>query len=223
MSTSRWILSFPLILTLGCASAPAPAPTQPPPAESAPPGGTTVEVERMGTPPPASEPPVASAPPVAVGVDPSPVPTGARPGAAPPDRVPMPDPARPASAPAPSTARTTQASARTAKPASTPAKPAPAPAKPPAGSAPVPAAPSGSYSGPDPCKLAVDGDSPVDKACREGGIKAAKTAMKSLLKDARANGARFDCDDCHINEEDYAQLSQGTDEKFAKLLAAARK
>ena len=63
----------------------------------------------------------------------------------------------------------------------------------------------------------------MDKACREGGIKSAKTAMKALLKDARANGARFDCDDCHINEEDYAQLSQGTDEKFAKLLAAARK
>ena len=67
----------------------------------------------------------------------------------------------------------------------------------------------------------MDGDSPVDKACREGGLKAAKTAMKGLLKDARANGARFDCDDCHINEEDYAQLSQGTDEKFAKLLAAS--
>jgi hypothetical protein len=130
----------------------------------------------------------------------------------------MPDPARPASAPAPSTARTTQASARTAS------KPAPAPAKPPAGGAPVPPAASGpSYTGPDPCKLAVDGDSPVDKACREGGIKAAKTAMKSLLKDARTNGVRFDCDDCHINEEDYAQLSQGTDEKFARLLAAARK
>jgi hypothetical protein len=102
--------------------------------------------------------------------------------------------------------------------------PGPAAAKAARGGRPVTPGRTGPYyTGPDPCKLAVDGDSPVDKACREGGIKAAKTAMKSLLKDARTNGVRFDCDDCHINEEDYAQLSQGTDEKFARLLAAARK
>jgi hypothetical protein len=198
MSTSRWILSFPLLLTLGCASAPAPAPVEPATATPAPPPpATTVEVEQVTAPPPASDPPMASAPPVAVAAGPSPMQTtGARPASA-----------RAATKPAPAPA---------------PARPAPAPA--PAKPAPVPPAASGpEYTGPDPCKLAVDGDSPVDKACREAGIRGAKTAMKSLLKDARANGVRFDCDDCHINEEDYAQLSQGTDEKFAKLLAAARK
>jgi hypothetical protein len=197
MSTSRWIQSFPLLLILGCASAPAPTPVEPAPADPAPPpSSTTVEVEQVTAPPPASDPPMASGPPVAA-AEPSPMQTtGARPASA--RTATKPPPAKPAPAP-------------TA---------APAPAKPAAGS---PAASGPDYTGPDPCKLAVDGDSPVDKACREAGIKGAKTAMKTLLKDARANGVRFDCDDCHINEEDYAQLSQGTDEKFAKLLAAARK
>jgi hypothetical protein len=195
MSNTRWIVSFPLLWILGCASAPAPAPIEPPPAEPVPPS-TYGAGESRATPPPAAEPPVAGAKPVAVGTDPSPLP-----------------------GPAPNTARSTQASVRTAPKSAATAKPAPS-SPPPAAAA---SGSSPSYNGPDPCKLAVDGDSPVDKACREGGIKSAKTAMKSLLKDARANGARFDCDDCHINEEDYAQLSQGTDEKFAKLLAAARK
>jgi hypothetical protein len=197
MSNTRWIVSFPLLCILGCASAPAPAPIEPPPAEPVPPAPATASgtsSRPMATPPPAGEPPVASAPPVVLGADPSPVPP-------------------------PNTARSTQASVRTAPKSASTTKPAPS--SPPPAAAASGSAPS--YNGPDPCKLAVDGDSPVDKACREGGIKSAKTAMKALLKDARANGARFDCDDCHINEEDYAQLSQGTDEKFAKLLAAARK
>jgi hypothetical protein len=85
------------------------------------------------------------------------------------------------------------------------------------------AAPPGGYSGADPCQLAVKGDSPVAKACREGGIKAAKMAMKDLIKGARATGVKYQCDDCHVNDADYAQLGKGADDKFAKLLAANRK
>jgi hypothetical protein len=63
----------------------------------------------------------------------------------------------------------------------------------------------------------------VDKACNEGGLAAAKQTMKGLLKAGRAAGVRHECDDCHINAEDYSQLSKGADERFAKLLAATRK
>jgi hypothetical protein len=222
MSTHRSIVSCPLLLfglVLGCASAPPPAPAEPGSEPMTPASPASAEPSGPGgpiAPPPlASEPPLATAPPVGVAADPSPVPTGARPGAAPADRVPAVDPGRPVAASAPSSAR---ASTTGARGATRPAGGAPTSAST------VPAGAAGaSYNGPDPCKLAVDGDSPVDKACREGGLRAAKTAMKTLLKDARNGGLRFDCDDCHINEEDYAQLAQGTDEKFAKLLAAARK
>ena len=47
--------------------------------------------------------------------------------------------------------------------------------------------------------------------------------MKDLIKGARANGVRYQCDDCHINDADYAQLGKGADDKFAKLLAANRR
>lgn len=63
----------------------------------------------------------------------------------------------------------------------------------------------------------------MDKACNEGGITAAKQAMKNMLKAGRAAGVKHECDDCHINAEDYSQLSQGSDDRFAKLLAATRK
>jgi hypothetical protein len=91
---------------------------------------------------------------------------------------------------------------------------------------PIPAAvpsPVGGYSGADPCQLATKGDSPVAKACREGGIKSAKAAMKELVKGGRAAGVRYQCDDCHLNDADYAQLTKGAEDKFAKLLAANRK
>jgi hypothetical protein len=90
-------------------------------------------------------------------------------------------------------------------------------------STPSESAPAGGYAGADPCQLATKGDSPVARACREGGIKAAKMAMKDLIKGARATGVRYQCDDCHVNDADYAQLAKGADDKFAKLLAANRK
>jgi hypothetical protein len=92
-----------------------------------------------------------------------------------------------------------------------------------AGTRPAAARPAAVATGPNSCKLAGDGDSPVDKACHEGGLAAAKQTMKGLLKAGRAAGVRHECDDCHINAEDYSQLSKGADEKFARLLAATRK
>jgi hypothetical protein len=96
--------------------------------------------------------------------------------------------------------------------------PAAAPVVAAAPAAPVPAA--SDYRGPDPCTMATKGDSPVARACRENGVKGAKVAMKEMLKVARSNGVRFQCDDCHINDTDYAQLGQGAEDKFARLLAA---
>ena len=40
----------------------------------------------------------------------------------------------------------------------------------------------------EPCKAATKGDSPIAKACAEGGIKKAKEVMKSLVRDARKAG-----------------------------------
>jgi hypothetical protein len=78
------------------------------------------------------------------------------------------------------------------------------------------------YKGPDPCTLAT-GDSPVAKACREGGIKSAKTKMKELLREGRAAGVKHDCDHCHIDDADYSKLVQGAEEKFKKLIDAIAK
>src|SRR5262245_60385407 len=57
------------------------------------------------------------------------------------------------------------------------------------------------------CKLATKGDSPIVKACTDGGIKAAKKAMKELTKKAKAAGEKFDCDDCHKDDAAYDQLT----------------
>ena len=109
-------------------------------------------------------------------------------------------------------------------PASVSAPPASTP--PPPMAEPVPtatASATGGYTGPDPCHLAIKGDSPVAKACSEGGIKSAKVVMKDLIKGARAAGTKYQCDDCHANDSDYTQLSKGAQDKFAKLLAVNRK
>jgi hypothetical protein len=79
------------------------------------------------------------------------------------------------------------------------------------------------YKGPDPCKLATDGDSPVDQACRQGGIKAAKQAMKDLLRDGRKAGVKHECDDCHTDDADYSKIAKDAKEKFGKLLDAVGK
>jgi hypothetical protein len=79
------------------------------------------------------------------------------------------------------------------------------------------------YTGPDACKLAVKGNSPVAQACRDGGAKAAKATMKDLVAKAKANGQKFRCDECHKDPQDITKLAADAPEKFKKLLAAAGK
>jgi RNA polymerase sigma factor (sigma-70 family) len=73
------------------------------------------------------------------------------------------------------------------------------------------------------CHLAVKDDSPVVRACKEGGVKKAKSVMKAMQKVARASGLKFECDDCHRDESvgNWA-LRAGATENFKRLLRAAQ-
>jgi hypothetical protein len=41
------------------------------------------------------------------------------------------------------------------------------------------------------------------EACRHGGRPEAKQVMKRLVAGARARGARYTCDSCHLDVESY--------------------
>jgi plastocyanin len=87
------------------------------------------------------------------------------------------------------------------------------------------AAPAGDYvaAGGDKCQLAVNANNPVVQACKEGGIKKAKSVMKALMKKGKALGLKFECDDCHKDEAaGNWTLTKDAPEKFKKLLAATR-
>jgi hypothetical protein len=68
------------------------------------------------------------------------------------------------------------------------------------------------------CRIATQEGSPVAWACEEGGIRAAKLAMKELVKAGKAKGVKLECDNCHKNDEDWA-LTADARERFQKLLA----
>jgi hypothetical protein len=70
------------------------------------------------------------------------------------------------------------------------------------------------------CVIATHGDSPVARACLEGGIDLAKRKMKELVSVARSRGVKFGCDDCH--QEDGNALTRNAPEDFKKLIAANR-
>jgi hypothetical protein len=73
------------------------------------------------------------------------------------------------------------------------------------------------------CTIAVKNDNEVVKACKEGGIKKAKTIMKKMQKDAKAKGVKHDCDDCHKDEANANwTLNKDAEEKFKKMLAAIK-
>ena len=72
------------------------------------------------------------------------------------------------------------------------------------------------------CRTAK-GDSPVAKACQDGGLIAAKQAMRKLVREAKAGGANFECSDCHPDDDSYDRLTADARDKFARLLAAARR
>jgi hypothetical protein len=71
----------------------------------------------------------------------------------------------------------------------------------------------------DRCTIATKGDSPVAKACAQGGLVEAKRAMRDLVKTGKRAGARYECDDCHKNDTGY-DLTPAARDNFKKLLAA---
>jgi len=71
------------------------------------------------------------------------------------------------------------------------------------------------------CTIATKDDNAVTKACKEGGIKAAKSVMKKMQKAGKAKGLKFECDECHKDEAaGNWKLNDGAEDKFKKLLAA---
>jgi uncharacterized protein YxeA len=74
------------------------------------------------------------------------------------------------------------------------------------------------------CTIATkDAGSEVGKACKEGGIKKAKTVMKAMQKKGKDKGVKFDCDDCHKDEANANwTLNADAQDKFKKLLAAIK-
>jgi len=78
------------------------------------------------------------------------------------------------------------------------------------------------YLGPDPCKMALTGDSPVAKACSDGGERRAIDMMTLFVKRARAEGFNFKCGTCHLDEDDRSKLAPNADAEFRKLLFLAR-
>ncbi len=78
------------------------------------------------------------------------------------------------------------------------------------------------YRGKDPCKMALVGESPVAKACSDGGLRAAIEMMQGFVKRAAATGIVFECEHCHVDEDDLSKLSPQADLEFRKLLFLAR-
>ena len=74
----------------------------------------------------------------------------------------------------------------------------------------------------DPCQMALLGESPVAKACSDGGKKGAIMMMQTFVRRARENGIAFECVDCHPVEDDFSKLSSEADLEFRKLLFLAR-
>src|SRR3954468_13189306 len=70
------------------------------------------------------------------------------------------------------------------------------------------------------CTIATKGDSPTAKACAKGGRAEAKKVMKEMVKVAKGKGAKFTCDGCHKDLDNYELTKNGTDD-FKKLEAAS--
>lgn len=72
------------------------------------------------------------------------------------------------------------------------------------------------------CTIATQGDSPVAKACARGGRDEAAKVMKAAVKAAKANGEKFNCDDCHKDPDasDYTLKPKARDD-FKRLLDRA--
>jgi hypothetical protein len=214
MRSMRGLLLLAVCATLGCATTP-PVPSPPPEPEPDP--SASGEVDPASTPPPPSE--TAPTPPADPSAPPPPPEYGSQASpstepAAPAEPAPAAEPVEPAPSVQPPRRKAPPRAA--AKPPAAPEKTA-VPEK-----AAAPEKTAEAYAGPDPCQVAVRGNSPVARACQQGGIKAAKTTMKDLISRARSTGLKLGCDDCHASETDYSELSKDAREKFANLLAAAK-
>jgi hypothetical protein len=71
-----------------------------------------------------------------------------------------------------------------------------------------------------PCAIATRGDSPIVQACADGGVTMAKRTMRDLMKRAKTNGLKYECDDCHRNDTNFELTPQARD-NFRRLLSAA--
>jgi len=75
----------------------------------------------------------------------------------------------------------------------------------------------------DKCTIATKDDNEVVKACKEGGIKKAKSVMKAMQKKGKEKGLKYECDECHKDESaGNWTLKDGAEDKFKKLLAAQK-
>ena len=100
--------------------------------------------------------------------------------------------------------------------AASPIEPSPAPVlaatTPPEPEPPVPAPPEPGLVPPSEnlgftaCSIAVDGTSPVARACAEGGAERATLVMKQIVAAARDWGTRLRCQSCHQVRASYALL-----------------
>jgi hypothetical protein len=76
------------------------------------------------------------------------------------------------------------------------------------------------YSGSEPCKRALTGNSPVAEACRREGLPGATAVMKQMVRDGWTAGLAMTCDDCHADRADRARLTPEASQRFTQLLAA---
>jgi hypothetical protein len=72
------------------------------------------------------------------------------------------------------------------------------------------------------CTVATQGDSPVARACSQGGRAEAKKVMKAAVRAAKDKGGKFTCDDCHKDVDgSNFDLKPNARENFKKLLELA--
>jgi hypothetical protein len=78
---------------------------------------------------------------------------------------------------------------------------------------------TGSTASAQDCTLVKPGvDNPVVQACKKGGIKQAKTVMKTMVAKAKKNGMKVDCDNCHESTETF-KLTGDAEKLFKDLMA----
>jgi hypothetical protein len=73
-------------------------------------------------------------------------------------------------------------------------------------------APSTAYAGDEACTTKKFHYAAVEKACKEGGRKAAKDVMKAAVKKAKAAGKDIKCKDCHKDLKSYELKDNAVDD-----------